>query len=98
MARAKKPLKSTNHLQKPNDVYHNQTAQPNDAKEQTQYDNPAHEHEQTNEPYPKSRFGLCKRLKLRSNILNIDAEARVPEPGLNRQGQKNQKPKTRGRT
>jgi hypothetical protein len=50
--RAKKPLKPTNHPQKPNDAYENQTTQPNDAEEQTQYDNPAYEHEQTNEPYP----------------------------------------------
>jgi hypothetical protein len=38
------PQESTNHPQNSNDAYDNQTIQPNDAKEQTQYDNPAHEH------------------------------------------------------
>jgi hypothetical protein len=43
-ALAKKPLKSTNHQQKTTATYDSQTAQSNASKEQTQYDNPAHEH------------------------------------------------------
>ena len=46
---------SANHPQNPNDAYENQTTQPNAEQEQTQYDNPAYEHEQTNESYSKSR-------------------------------------------
>jgi hypothetical protein len=43
-ALARNPPKLANHQQKTTATYDSQTAQPNASKEQTQYDNPAHEH------------------------------------------------------
>jgi hypothetical protein len=48
----KKPQEPTNHPQKTNASCENQKAQANASWEQTQYDNPAHEHKQTKRNLP----------------------------------------------